>query len=120
MLVFADGLRKDSSRFVQERRPGMVMVEPLVNAPVDKFEKQKHQLAAVFGGLALTIIVGNVLMALAPAVWLERPPVSNWVFCGGTLIVWTTFSGAVYWLFRSSWRKTAHATRPDQHASRLP
>jgi hypothetical protein len=74
--------------------------------------KQKHQLAAVLGGLSLTINIWFATLSFMPMSWLDwleqRPA---WPYYIVSAMVWAILSRAIYLIFRHSWNKPAQSTR---------
>jgi hypothetical protein len=67
--------------------------------PVD--QKEKHRLAAVVAGGALTITTWIAAISFMPASWLDRLEQGPaWLYCIASTILWVILSTAIYFIYR--------------------
>ena len=64
-------------------------------------QKEKHRLAAVSAGGALTIAIWVAAISFMPGRWLDRLEQGPaWLYCTASTIVWAILSGAIYFIYR--------------------
>jgi hypothetical protein len=66
-------------------------------------EREKNRLAAATAGFAVTISAWVAVLSFMPGDWLDwlgRAP--SWIYCISSIVLWSTSSGAMHLVFRTS------------------